>query len=381
MTHPKSARRYRVALLLLLPMLVQCQTDRSAITEFRQVDTLRLNEVQFLGSHNSYKRAMDDAVMAQLRADNPAAARSLDYAHAPLSRQLALGLRKLELDIFHDPDGGRYAEPLGASLPGATAYDPEGKMMIPGFKTLHVQDIDFRSHCLLFRDCLASLDDWSRENPEHFPLIVTINAKDGVVDLPGFVRPLPFDDTAWDALDAEIRRVLGDRLLVPDDIRGHRETLRAAVQSGWPAIDELRGRILFVLDDSAAKKQAYAAGHPSLEGRVMFIDAPEDTPEASIRIVNDPVADEDYIRDLVEAGFIVRTRADADTREARDGDDSRFEAALRSGAQIISTDYYEPARQFGTDFQVVLPGGGVARCNPALIERECNLPAVSGRTR
>ncbi|WP_419833099.1 Ca2+-dependent phosphoinositide-specific phospholipase C [Endozoicomonas atrinae] len=34
---------------------------------------------------------------------------SLDYAHVSLTEQFeAQGIRQIELDVFHDPEGGRY---------------------------------------------------------------------------------------------------------------------------------------------------------------------------------------------------------------------------------------------------------------------------------
>ncbi|MEX2326178.1 MAG: phosphatidylinositol-specific phospholipase C1-like protein [Pseudomonadales bacterium] len=363
----------RAIVLVLLPLLTQCE-----ILTGHARNSLKLNEIQIIGSHNSYKKPMDPALMAQLAADNPQTAASLEYSHRPLAEQLDLGLRKLELDIFYDPQGGRYASPLGTrAIASARPFDPDGVMERPGFKVLHVQDIDFRSHCLTFRDCLGQIVTWSDANPEHLPIFITINAKDDVIDRPGFVKPLEFTGLAWDALDAEIRSVVGEKLLVPDQVRGQHESLRAAVLDGWPTLVEVRGRILFVLDDSTAKKQAYVKDHPSLAGRVLFVDAPEDSPEASIRIVNDPLQQENYIQELVRQGFIVRTRSDANTSEARTGDKSRFDAALRSGAQIISTDYYSRDEKFGKDFLIALPGKVVARCNPVLVATPCSLSAFA----
>ena len=65
-------------------------------------DPLRINELQFVGSHNSYKLAMADEHVQALSARNPDAARALAYEHITLEEQLNLGLRKLELDV----DGG-----------------------------------------------------------------------------------------------------------------------------------------------------------------------------------------------------------------------------------------------------------------------------------
>ena len=73
--------------------------------------------------------------------------------------------------------------------------------------------------------------------------------------------------------------------------------------------------------------------------------------------------DQARIQDAVAAGFMVRTRADANTFEARENNTEPREAAFRSGAQYISTDYYVPRREF-SDYSVRLPGGAAARCNP-----------------
>ncbi len=68
-------------------------------------------------------------------------------------------------------------------------------------------------------------------------------------------------------------------------------------------------------------------------------------------------------------GYFVRTRADTDTTEARSGDTTRRDAALASGAQIVSTDYYRPDPRGGkekgwSEYCVQIPGGGAIRINP-----------------
>jgi hypothetical protein len=289
-----------------------------------------------------------------------------------LPEQLDLGLRKLELDVFYDPEGGRYASPLGLQMvTNQPAFDAEGEMSKPGFKVLHVQDLDFRSQCRRFEGCLAQVQSWSLANPGHLPLVIVINAKDDVIDRPGFTRPLAFDATAWQQLDAEIFTGLQNLLLTPTALRGSFPSLRESVLSGWPQLDKMRGKVLLVLDDSAAKKQSYLASPAGAGGHAMFVDVQEDSPDAAIRIVNDPVAQFDYIQQLVRQGFIVRTRADADTLEARSGDKGRLQAALASGAQIISTDYYIADPAFGHGYKAGLPQAGIARCNPLLLADDC----------
>ena len=103
----------------------------------------------------------------------------------------------------------------------------------------------------------------------------------------------------------------------------------------------------------------------------MFVDAASPDPDAAFVIVNDPITDGARIAQLVRSGFLVRTRADADTREARSGDLDRSVAAFGSGAHVVSTDYpVEDARHPG--FVVTLPGGAPARCNPVRRPAACN---------
>ena len=60
---------------------------------------------------------------------------------------------------------------------------------------------------------------------------------------------------------------------------------------------------------------------------------------------------------------MVRTRADAETKEARANDLKRAKKALASGAQFVSTDFPKKVPRI-SEYEVVLPKGGVARVNP-----------------
>ena len=122
---------------------------------------------------------------------------------------------------------------------------------------------------------------------------------------------MAFDGAQLDAVDTEITGVLGDRLITPDDVRGSAADLRTAVQTtGWPTVADSRGKFLFFMDN-ANKRDLYLQGHPSLQGRAMFTSSGEGQPDGAVLKVNDP-GDGSRIRALVEAGYLVRTRADAD---------------------------------------------------------------------
>ena len=270
--------------------------------------------------------------MAALRKQNPQAAQALDYAHVPLHQQLDLGVRKLEIDVFYVPQETR-------------------------FTVGHVQQIDMRSHCESLRDCLAQVRAWSQAHPTHVPIWISFNAKDQVIA--GLPQPSPFDAQAFELMDEAIETELGDRLIRPADVKQH-------AKPNWPSLAAARGKILVILDEVGDKRARYWQGWRK---RPMFTNAPLTHPAAAILIRNDPITQQDEIRMLVEAGYMVRTRADADTVEARMNDVQRREAAFASGAQAVSTDYYLPASHFSSSYQVALPA--VARCNPVATNRSC----------
>jgi hypothetical protein len=330
------------------------------------VDALPMNAIQAVGTHNSYKLAIPASEMALLSAMVPDMARTLDYAHAPLTHQLEAGARQLEIDVLNDPDPGRYAEPLARRLVSEPEPYDLAPMRGPGLKVLHVQDVDYRSSCPLFVQCLTEVAAWSRANPDHAPLLILMNLKEGAA-LPaaGAVTPSPFDAAAMDLIDAEIRSVFPpEALITPDLVRGEAATLRAAVASGgWPSLGEARGKVMFALDAPRSQVDLYRGARASLEGRVLFVNIEEDEDAAAYITLNSPVGQAERIAAAIAAGLIVRTRADADTAEARANDTTRREAAFASGAQYVSTDYMTPDQRF-SDFQVVLPHEAAARLNP-----------------
>ena len=337
---------------------------------FPRDETLRLNQMQVLGSHNSYHVQSPPALFDAVVEFSRALADTLEYSHRPLPEQFATqGIRQIELDVFADPAGGLYAQPLGLAIITGDPNQRIPELEPPGLKVLHVQDIDYTTTCQTFRECLMQVRAWSEANPLHAPMLILVEAKDDrLPDNLGFdfVVPVTFGPEEMDAIDYEIRSVFPpEQVLTPDDVRGTHATLRVAIeQDGWPTLAESRGRILFALDNEGAQKTHYLNGHPSLRGRVMFTSSAPPADEAAFVKLNDPIGSFDRIQDLVEQGYIIRTRADADTVQARTGDTTQREAALNSGATFVSTDYPVPDERFGTDYMVAIPGGMPGRCNP-----------------
>lgn len=345
-----------------------------------QGGSLKLNEIQVIGTHNSYHAGLPPNERKWLEGQNPQAAAALEYRHPALSKQLDGGVRQLELDVYADSAGGRYAHPgvpalvAAAGLPADPPEYPDGVMNKPGFKVMHVQDLDQRSTCQPFVACLQEVRTWSKLHPGHIPVFILVETKQGVPKDPKLTTPEPFTPAVFDALDAEIRSVFPpSELITPDDVRGSYPKLNDAILAGnWPTLASARGKIMFLMDQRPVT-EVYLAGHPGLRGRVIFTNSVPGHADAAFLERNDGPAAE--ITALVKQGYLVRTRTDADTRQARSNDTSTRDTMLASGAQILSTDYpwSEPA-PFDGHFSVSLPTHAVVRCDPANTDPvRCNL--------
>jgi Phosphoinositide phospholipase C, Ca2+-dependent len=332
---------------------------------------LKLNEIQIVGTHNSYHAGISPHEMDYLRKVNPQAAEALDYRHPSLTTQLNDGARQVESDVYGDAKGGLFAHPAGpglaakAGLPADPDFDPNHIMDKPGFKVLHVQDIDYRSNCQPFAECLAEIRTWSKAHSGHLPLFILVENKDGAPRGDYMVTPEPFTAETFDRLDAEVRSVFQpSEMIVPDDVRGVHKTLEEAIlTSGWPTLERARGKVVFLLDQRRVGP-LYTKGHPSLEGRVFFTNAQPGRPDAAFIEANDSASDPSLVPGLVHKGYLVRTMTDPGPAGVRANDSKRRDASIASGAQILSTDYpiHEPA---ASGYFVEVEHGSV-RCNPVL---------------
>ncbi len=345
------------AMVLALPCAVQA-------AEYADLNGLRLDQVRIEGSHNSYREYPSPLEEAKIKSVALKYWPGLDYGHPPLESQLALGLHQFEIDVAPDAQGGAYASPYVDATPEVKAL-----MAAPGAKVLHVAGLDTEVHCLTFRKCLAIFARWSDAHPDHAPILILVNSVDPLNIPVLFPRDLKFNQAGIDEIDLDIAAVIGrNRVIAPDDVRGIHATLReASLAKAWPKLGDMRGKFLFVLDGNDDHERYLRTGHASLKGRLMFGWFEETSPEAAFFNIQDPVKEHDHIRRLVSAGFIVRTRADADTKEARTRDGRRMKTALASGAQIVSTDYYAGVPDpegFGYTAEF---NGPMVRCNDVTV--------------
>lgn len=306
---------------------------------------VHVNEIQVLGTHNSYHQRPHRAITP---------GEGADYTHPPIDVQLeSEGIRSLELDLFNGP----------------------------GFPVLHTPLIDDVSTCPRFDACLRALAAWSDEHPTHVPIFVLIEPKTQTIVLDDTL--VPWDVAAAERVDDVIRAVFREKdLLTPDDVRGRGKTLRGAVvERGWPTLARTRGQVAFVLNTATPLRDAYLDGRPSLQGRAMFVTAEPDAPSAAIVKRDNPVEREREIRKLVQQGFIVRTVTEDKGVEARANDHTRADTAIRSGAHIVSTDYPVPDPAVGLYTVRVAPDGIAAACNPVTAPPGCRARDLEPRRR
>lgn len=346
------------------------------------LDRLRVNDLQVIGTHNSYHRELSPA---EAQALGPLAGIDYDeglaYSHASIPDQLELQhVRGLELDLFADPEGGLYAEPLlRRSLGMGPLEDPAWQE--PGTKVFHVADLDYETTCVALTTCLEQVRDFSRANPAHAPIMVMLETKvsSPAVTAAGGVQSPPWDAAALDRLDEEIRSVFAeDEVLTPDDVRRPGMTLEESVtQVGWPRLVQARGQVVFLFDQPSVR-ETYTQGRPSLEGRAVFTTSEPGLPDAAFLKLNDPRGEQTAVlQQRVREGYLVRTRSDEPLSTVRAEDTEMLEAALASGAHLISTDFPEVgmSARYGSSFVARFPRStqdrGTVRCNPVTAPRTC----------
>jgi hypothetical protein len=95
---------------------------------------LKLNQIQIIGTHNSYHAGIASSESKLWEANYAEAYKGLDYQHQPLAQQFDSGIRQIDLDVYADSKGGLYAHPSGplmvtaAHLPPDSDFDPNSVM-------------------------------------------------------------------------------------------------------------------------------------------------------------------------------------------------------------------------------------------------------------
>jgi hypothetical protein len=144
----------------LLTALLFCFSEVKS-QDFISIDSLKINQIQTLGSHNSYHQRANKFMLRFMKGLNAVAPKDfkpkdLDYAHEPLFVQLdSFHLRSFEIDIYADPKGGQFYKRIKNNLLGKPKASNIAALKEPGFKVMHIPDIDYNTHYYTFKSMLA----------------------------------------------------------------------------------------------------------------------------------------------------------------------------------------------------------------------------------
>ena len=110
-------------------------------------DVLRMHEAQVIGTHNSYHVQPKPDLFAGILALAPPLAEAWQYTHLALAEQFSSQqIRQIEIDVYADPEGGLYANRAAMEFLTGDGASNLPELDEPGFKVLHVQDVDFESN-------------------------------------------------------------------------------------------------------------------------------------------------------------------------------------------------------------------------------------------
>lgn len=319
-----------------------------------------IHQYQFIGTHNSYKQKTDANILEVIAEIKPEWYDELNYKHKPLTEQLDLGLRFFELDVFVDQKGGLYSHPFGPKLFELPLVYLGPEMDQAGFKVMHIPDVDFRSSAASLKNALDELKKFSDANPKHDPIFILLELKEEGVPDPfhlGFTVPEKWEENQLIELENLISNTLGRvNILTPGKVQGEFESLKLAILNrGWPNKEDLLGKFVFLLDNTYDDVilQRYLALEGFKDQRILFVSVQEEHSQAGFMKINEITKENfEQVKQLIKKNFLIRTRSDAGTIEARINDYSRFQIAKDSGAQLISTDFAYPNPDISEDFKI-----------------------------
>jgi len=305
---------------------------------------LRLNEIRFIATHNSYKayNPMAEWIMDRLVASLGLGDRGIwSYGFEPLSQQLDSGIRSFELDVMREKGG---------------------------FRCAHAPVVDYASNCPDFGLALKEIALWSEHHPGHLPVTVLVEAKASALSGGMLYHKFNMDDVL--ALDKLVADALGARLCAPAELLGAHETFaRLRSGDGYPPLSALLGKVIVIYHyDWRGTTRAYVAQDPTVRSLSMFPSAAQwmryediDPNQDYACFLLDNWSGSEYIEVFSgEHNMLVRVRSDA--YPWRMGEWPWEADARETGAFIISTDFPPRGDSEGDTHPVTFEGGAtVAR--------------------
>jgi len=272
-------------------------------------ESIKLNHIKMLATHNSYKKTAVPLgrLFVSLGTGSKEEGQALKYGYKTITEQLSLGIRSMEFDL---------------------------RLRKTEFYLTHVPLVDNSSVAPSFDLALEEIKLYSTNNPNHLPIIILMEIKDDWMILDHALQKI--DQSHLIKLDNLIKQKLGNSLYQPKDLNEDDKTLKETIQTtGWPSVKSLLGKVIIVLHPSNFT-QTYYEIDQTLQTQSMFLglyEQDEDKEYASFFVHNS--LNVDRINELVDNHFIVRTRIDSELNFLSEN----FDKALLSNAQILTSDF------------------------------------------
>lgn len=179
---------------------------------------LKLIDLQFLGTHNSYKK--EKSALEKMFAAFSKDLRQGNYAFETPTDQLNAGIRSFEFDLF-----------CRQRKNGVT------------FHSFHIGYADMSSNAFDFKTCLEEINLWSVNNPNHLPITIILELKEkgGAYPYSTIERQHLAD------LDKLIKAEMSTLYTPAQAFEGYDNLneMRACWDS--PSLKETMGKVLFIL--------------------------------------------------------------------------------------------------------------------------------------
>lgn len=277
---------------------------------------VKYNQVQFLATHNSYKRGSSESLEKMINIVSKVgiySANEFNYAFETLTEQLNAGIRSIELDV------------VPIKIDGSIQ-----------FICCHTVGIDMNSSCLNLDLALEEIALWSKNNPGHMPISVLIEPKDENMPVKG-LRAMTLKNA--NLLDSKIKAAFGKNLLTPADMMGKHASLGAMRKANdWLPLGDTLGKVMVLLH-SCTVTQRYINQDKALRSQSMFPMlryADRDKDYASFMLINKAKTARQQNSELIDKNnLIVRIRLDIWPQHTKE----EYNDGIKSGSQILTTDY------------------------------------------
>lgn len=270
-------------------------------------DALRLNDIQVLATHNSFKAMPNMYISKPLELFWGQKVRNGQYAMPYLTDQLNDGIRGLEIDI--------------------AVYGNN-------FLVIHDPITDWRTNVPDFELALKEIKLWSDHNPNHIPINIMLQTRDQFSVFSAKFKD--FDMKAVTKMNNMLGDIFGrDNIIKPSDLKGNYYHIQSAVENNnWPLLSDCLGKVYFTIlfGDKEAEENYVKIGVNS-QNAFVFAKADSIKPYTAFILADNPFDDKNI--ELSGNNYILRTRIDQQFNYSQE----RWQAAINSGAGILATDY------------------------------------------